>query len=179
MSDAELIARVLLDDDRHAFATLVRQHQSATRLFLRRLTRGDVALADDLAQETFLRAYRNLHAYRGEARFSSWLFRIAHRLFLSEMRKTHRRHPHVDVDHIPQPANVVEHRVDLKHDLDRALLDLSDDERAAILLCYQHDLSHEEASQVLDYPVGTVKTHIARGKSKIGKRLKVWQEDIT
>ena len=76
-SDTELVARVLASDDRRAFAELVRRHQSAVRGLLRRLCAGDAAQADDLAQETFLRAYRSLKGWRGEGRLSPWLYRIA------------------------------------------------------------------------------------------------------
>ena len=87
VSDAALIARVVVSDDRHAFSELVRRHQSAVRATLRRLTSGNSALADDLAQETFLLAYRNLKSFRQEARFSTWLYRIAYNAFLADARK--------------------------------------------------------------------------------------------
>src|SRR5689334_14344277 len=84
--DTALVARVLASDDRHAFATLVRRHQSTVRGLLRRLTCGDAARADDLAQETFLRAYRGLASLRGSAKLSSWLLSIAYRTFLDDAR---------------------------------------------------------------------------------------------
>ena len=87
VTDAELIARVVVQDDRHAFSELVRRHQSAVRATLRRLTGGNDALADDLAQETFLLAYRNLKSFRQEARFSTWLYRIATNAFFADARK--------------------------------------------------------------------------------------------
>ena len=77
LTDADLVARVLLDDDHHAFSELVRRHQSAVRGLLRNLTRTDAALADDLAQETFLKAFKHIGSFRGEAKFSTWLYRIA------------------------------------------------------------------------------------------------------
>src|SRR5262245_5424028 len=85
-TDRELIARVVADDDRNAFAELVRRNQSAVRGLLRKLTAGDHGRADDLAQETFLRAYRGLGTYRGDTRLTSWLFGIAYRAFLSDQR---------------------------------------------------------------------------------------------
>src|SRR5438045_5565259 len=87
LTDAELIARVVVRDDRHAFSELVRRHQSAVRTTLRRLTVGNHALADDLAQDTFMLAYRNLRSFRQEARFSTWLYRIATNAFLADARK--------------------------------------------------------------------------------------------
>ena len=87
MTDAELIARAVVGDDRHAYAELVRRHQSAVRACLRRLTAGNHALADDLAQETFVLAWRNLKSFRQEARFSSWLYQITVNLCRDRLRR--------------------------------------------------------------------------------------------
>src|ERR1700682_983837 len=87
VSDAQLIARAPVGDDRHAFTELVRRHQSTVRACLRKLTAGNHALADDLAQETFVLAWRNLKSFRQEARFSTWLYRIATNCWLGEARK--------------------------------------------------------------------------------------------
>src|ERR1043165_4780737 len=87
ISDAQLIARCLVGDDRHAFAALVRRPQSGVRACLRKLTLGNYALADDLAQETFVLAWRNLASFRQEARFSTWLYRIATNCWLAHARK--------------------------------------------------------------------------------------------
>ena len=87
VSDAQLIARAMVTDDRHAFAELVRRHQSGVRACLRKLTAGNHALADDLAQETFVLAWRNLKSFRQEARFSTWLYRIATNCWLGDARK--------------------------------------------------------------------------------------------
>src|SRR5262252_10773534 len=87
LTDAQLIARVVVHDDRNAFSELVRRHQSAVRTTLRRLTAGNNALADDLAQETFMLAYRNIKSFRQEAKFSTWLYRIATNAFLADARK--------------------------------------------------------------------------------------------
>jgi RNA polymerase sigma-70 factor (ECF subfamily) len=180
-TDRELVARVLVDDDRHAFGTLVREHQAATRAFLRRLTSGDAALADDLAQETFLRAYRSLASYRGEARLSSWLFAIAWRVFLSDAR---RRRDVLLGDGASDalaaeaaPAPPLDGATE-RHDLERAMRALRADERAALALCFASDLSHEEAASVLGCPVGTLKTHVQRGKEKLRKRLAPWREEV-
>src|SRR5579862_439108 len=87
IADAQLIARVLVEDDRHAFAELVKRHQSSVRACLRKLTAGNHALADDLSQETFVLAWRNLKSFRQEARFSTWLYRIATNCWLAHVRK--------------------------------------------------------------------------------------------
>jgi RNA polymerase sigma-70 factor (ECF subfamily) len=176
VSDADLIARVLLDDDRHAFSTLVRRHQSAVRGLLRRLANGDEALADDLAQETFIKSYRSLSTYQGGAKFSTWLHRIAYNLFISHVRG---RKDTVDYDEhaaaeSAQPDDT--QHMNLEHDLQQAMRCLNEAERISIQLCCQCGFSHTEAAEILQQPVGTVKTHIARGKDKLRERLTAWQE---
>jgi RNA polymerase sigma-70 factor (ECF subfamily) len=173
LTDAVLVARVLVDDDQNAFGELVRRHQSAVRGLLRQLTRTDVALADDLAQQTFLRAYKNIHSFRGEARFFTWLYRIAYNCFREDAR---RRKELVGIDeeqlqtqHDPQVADPA-----LRHDLMRALNLLPLNERSAVLLCCQNGLSHDEASRVLDIPLGTVKTNVLRGREKLKRMLADW-----
>ncbi len=173
LNDADLVARVLVDDDQHAFGELVRRHQSSVRGLLRQLTRTDVALADDLAQQAFLRAYKNIRSFRGEARFSTWLYRIAYNCFREDAR---RRKELVGIDeeqlqtqHDPQVANPA-----LRHDLMRALNLLPLNERSAIVLCCQNGLSHDEAARVLDIPLGTVKTNVLRGREKLKRMLADW-----
>ncbi|MDQ3198705.1 MAG: RNA polymerase sigma factor [Verrucomicrobiota bacterium] len=174
LNDADLVARVLLDDDHHAFAELVRNHQSAIRGLLRQLTRGDLALADDLAQETFLRAYKHIRSYRGEAKFSTWLYRIGYNCFREDARK---RKELVGIDESQLEAEQDPQTVDpaLRHDLMQALQLLPLHERSAILLCCQNGLSHDEAARVLDIPLGTVKTNVLRGREKLKKTLAAWK----
>jgi RNA polymerase sigma-70 factor (ECF subfamily) len=179
VSDAQLIARVLVREDRHAFSELVRRHQSAVRACLRKLTAGNHALADDLAQETFLLAYRNLKSFRQEAKFSTWLYRIAYNAFLADARKRKELQlvEEADAEEIvahEDHAVPVARAAALSIDLERAMARLSDAERAAIVQCYHNDLSHEEAASVLGCPVGTVKTHILRAKQKLKAQLGAW-----
>ena len=177
-SDANLISRVILDDDRHAFSELVRRHQSAVRASLRKLARGDDGLADDLAQETFILAYRNIRQFRFDAKFSTWLYRIAYNAFVSEMRKT--REVLFDENEsaveYPEPTPARQDASHLKLDLQRAMIDLSEAERAAIVQCYYNDLTHEEAAQVLGIPLGTVKTNILKAKEKMKSKMAAWRE---
>ncbi|HEV2096221.1 MAG TPA: sigma-70 family RNA polymerase sigma factor [Chthoniobacterales bacterium] len=174
LTDADLVARVLLDDDHHAFAELVRRHQSTVRGLLRQLTRTDVALADDLAQETFLRAYKHIRSFRGEARFSTWLYRIAYNCFREDAR---RRKELVGIDEAKWQAEHDPQTVDpaLRHDLMQALQILPLHERSAVLLCCQNGLSHDEAARVLDIPLGTVKTNVLRGREKLKRALAAWE----
>lgn len=172
-SDADLILAVLERDDRRAFAQLVERHQSVVRTVLRRLTKGDAALADDLAQETFVLAWRNLGTFRFEARFSTWIYRIAFNAWQSEARKKREVPMEIDDDAPPPGSDAFDEMPDVasRVDLERALATLSDGERAAIAACYYADLSHEEAAAALGIPVGTVKTHVLRAKVKLRARL--------
>jgi RNA polymerase sigma-70 factor (ECF subfamily) len=173
LTDADLLARVLVDDDQHAFGELVRRHQSPVRGLLRQLTRTDVELADDLAQETFIRAYKNVRSFRGEAKFSTWLYRIAYNVFRDDARK---RKELVGIDEARWQAEADPQTPDpgLRHDLMSALNSLPLRERSAIVLCCQNGLSHDEAARVLEIPLGTVKTNVLRGREKLKKILAAW-----
>jgi RNA polymerase sigma-70 factor (ECF subfamily) len=176
LTDADLVARVLVDEDQHAFSELVRRHQSAVRGLLRQLTRTDAALADDLAQEAFLKAYKHIRSFRGEARFSTWLYRIAYNVFREDAR---RRKELVGIDEDVLQAEQDPQTVDagLRHDLMHALSLLPLHERSAVLLCCQNGLSHDEASRVLEIPLGTVKTNVLRGREKLKKTLAAWEKN--
>ncbi|MEI6223609.1 MAG: sigma-70 family RNA polymerase sigma factor [Deltaproteobacteria bacterium] len=165
-SDAELCARVVAHDDRHAFAALVRRHQSAIRSVLRRLCGGDAALADDLSQETFVRAWKGLRSWSGGARFSTWLHRIAVNAWISQAR---RAEPPVPDD--PGHQEAASGPVEARRDLERAFAHLRPEERLALALAYAQDLTHEEAAEVAGWPVGTLKSHLLRGKEKLRQRL--------
>jgi RNA polymerase sigma-70 factor (ECF subfamily) len=175
LTDSDLIARVLLDDDHHAFGELVKRHQSAVRATLRKLSGGDEVLADELAQETFLRAYRSLRTFRGTAKFSTWLYQIAYNVFQTHVRRA-RPHELFDEDrHAPAQPSQIE-AVDWRLDLDAALRMLTVPERSAITLCYTSGLTQEEAARVLQCPLGTVKTNILTAKEKLRRYLLPWKD---
>ena len=176
--DQSLVARVLLGNDRRAFEQLVRRYQGMVRAQLRRLLHGDEAAADDLAQEAFLLAWRKLDQFRGEAKFSTWLYRIAYSCFLQACRKRPWSVGDADaeeVEQLPEPS----HAVNLQLDFERAMRQLSAAEQTVLLHCVQLGLSHEEAAFVLAIPLGTVKTHATRGKAKLKAWLAVWNETAT
>jgi len=164
--DAELVARVLAGDDRRAFAELVHRHQSMVRGLLRRLCAGDAARADDLAQESFLAAYRKLGTWRGGARLSTWLCAIAYRAWASQARRAPQPVPPEPAPPRPAADRAIEH-----HDLLRALSGLREEERSALALTYGQELTHEEAAEILGSPVGTVKSLVLRGKEKLRRLL--------
>jgi RNA polymerase sigma factor (sigma-70 family) len=164
--------------DRAAFAQLVRAHQSRVRLQLRRLTRGDLALADDLAQETFVQAWQHLADFRGEARLATWLHRIALTRFLQHVRR-----PGLlaawceDIDAAAGPAHDPRPAEGLRLDVEQALAALGEMQRLAILHCYHLDLSHAEAAQVLGLPLGTLKSHLERAKTRLRELLAAWNPE--
>lgn len=148
------------------------------RAQLRRLLRGDDAMADDLAQETFVLAWRKLDQFRNDARFSTWLYRIAYSCFL----QAHRKAPQfgedagaAELERLPAP----EPSMDLQLDFNRALARLSAAEQAVLLHNAQLGLSHEEVAYILAMPLGTVKTHAARGKAKLRVWLAAWRESTS
>lgn len=173
-SDAELIARVCLEDDRHAFASLVRRYQSQVRQLLRRLTCGDAAAADDLAQETFLAAYKGIRSYRGDARLSSWLYRIAYNRWLDDARLQGERARRKSTNTLPdEPTSSREvTRAEARHDLEKLMVVLNQDERAALALTYGADATHEEAAAILGCPLGTLKSHVLVAKEKLRSELR-------
>jgi DNA-directed RNA polymerase specialized sigma24 family protein len=152
--DRNLVEQALRTGDARVFGLLVRRHQGKVRAQLRRLLGDDPELADDLAQETFVLAWRKLEQYRGESRFSTWLYRIAHSCFQQHWRsKGWRAQQESDLessDHV------------------------STNQRVALMYCVQLELTHEEAAVVLDMPLGSVKTHVARGKAKLRQLLQDW-----
>lgn len=177
MTDTELIARVVVSDDHVAFAELVSRHQSAVRHFLRHLS-NDAALADDLAQETFIHGYRNLKRFHGGSAFITWLLGIAHNHWRNARRR--QRTVPLDQNHLSglnsQPSSAA--LSDLKTDIAHAMLSLTPDEQAAFHLHYQQGLSHLEIATVLACPLGTVKTHLNRGKKKLRPFLAPWNPQI-
>lgn len=159
--DARTLA-ALAGDDPAAFAALVRLHQGGLRAFLRRLTRGDHALADDLAQESFIEAWRKIGQFRGDAPFAAWLHRIAWSRFLMAARKR-KLEPLDAADDLPDTGI----GSDIKLDLERALAQLPAAQRAALTLCGAMGYSNLEAAAILDMPEGTVKSHILRGRERL------------
>jgi RNA polymerase sigma-70 factor (ECF subfamily) len=162
---------VLASDDRDAFGELVRRHQGTVRGVLRRLCAGDAAGADDLAQSTFLRAYERLRDYRGDAAFPSWLVRIACNAFLSDARRSKER---TGESREEQPLAPTGGSALLRHDLDRALAHLPVEERAALVLTYARDLSHEQAAEIVGCPLGTLKARVLRAKERLRPLLESW-----
>jgi len=163
-AEAALVA-LAIGGDVAAFSELVRRRQSWLRNFLRHLCR-DSALADDLAQQVLLRAWRSLGSLRSVAAFGAWLRRLAINAWLAHLRGVRAAlvpldvAQHASAAHTPPPEGE-------ELDLDRALAHLSRDERLCVVLAYSEGMSHSEISVLTALPLGTVKSHIKRGTDRL------------
>jgi len=165
--DVKLIGKVLVLGDKRSFDQLVLRHQSPVRRFLLHLTNGDEALADDLAQETFIKAYIHLHNFKGISKFSTWLFRISYNLFYDYQRS---RKDQLNEDLEVAGATIEiesDNTKELANDLELALSTLKAEERAIMLLFYMEELSVDTISGVMQLPVNTVKSHLHRSRNKM------------
>jgi RNA polymerase sigma-70 factor (ECF subfamily) len=175
-----VVALAIAGDDT-AFGELVRRRQSPIRNLLRRLCR-DSALADDLSQAAFLQAWRTLQTLRSPGAFGGWLRKIAVNVWLQHARRRRDEAPLDDralaravaddaaggtrAVTAPTPPTY-ETTVTEKVDLDRALALLPADARLCIVLAYSERMSHREISEATGFPLGTVKSHIARGSERL------------
>lgn len=174
-SDASLIARVVKKDDRSAYELLVRRYQSPLRNFLRRLTRNDIEGADDLAQETFMKLYLSIETYQGNAKFSTWLYRIAYNTFLNEERS---RVPEAEFDEAyHSPVKDATGETGDRSDLDAALAQLSARQRAIFDLHYKKGMTHQEVAGALEIPLGTIKSDLVRGRERLKEILDDWRQN--
>jgi RNA polymerase sigma factor (sigma-70 family) len=148
--------------DKLAFGTLVRRHGSAVRVLLRRMG-AQPSLADDVAQDAFLTAWRRIGSLRDDTAFEPWVKQIAARLYVKQWRRAGRYGALEEAgeapSHQPDPALVL--------DLDAALSRLSDAERLCVSLNIGAGFAHEELAQTLSLPLGTVKSHIRRGLGRL------------
>jgi RNA polymerase sigma factor (sigma-70 family) len=164
--DLELVA-LAAAGGRAPFGELVRRHASAVRALLRRMG-ADPTLADDLAQDAFLAAFEQISDFRGDGTFQAWVKRIAARLYVRRWRRDGR----VDlVAETPEAEDGGGIGAADRIDLDDALRALIPAERVCVTLCYGAGLSHAEAAQALNTPLGTVKSHVKRGLDKLRRRL--------
>jgi RNA polymerase sigma-70 factor (ECF subfamily) len=152
-----------------AFSRLVERHQQALRAFLRRAC-GDWAQADDLAQETFLAAWSRIGRLKAGASVRAWLCGIGYNKHLSAVRSGARdriREASYEADReTARGADAADRMA-----LEAAMGDLPVEQRACVALCLAADFSHAEASEALGLPLGTVKSHVTRGRSRLLQAL--------
>jgi len=165
VDDNTLIARIISNGDQHAFATLIKKYQGAIRQFLRRLTAGEQATADDIAQEAFLRIYQKLDTFLGQSSFSTWAHKIAYNCFLKYKQKVYHQYEIDGFDFSILEAKVEDIEKDLL--IERLMNCLDITERTCVTLSVSAGMSHQEISTITELPLGTVKSHINRGKQKL------------
>ena len=175
-SDEALARRAAALHDPAVFGELVQRHQSRVRAFLRQLARDD-ALADDLAQDAFLRAWNKLPTFTGKGSFRAWLMTLTRNVFLQHARKAKRDRRLLEElesgpgRDLPLPGPGTPEATGGLNDLDRFMDALSEDERSVLVLSYGFGYSHVEVAAVTGLPVGTVKSHIHRAKARIREQF--------
>jgi RNA polymerase sigma-70 factor (ECF subfamily) len=167
-TDISLVAQVAVLGKRRAFDELVRRYQSPVRRFFLHQTLGDEQLSDDLAQDTFIKAYTNIGKFRGLASFQTWLMRIAYNVFYDYTR-SHKQL--ADMNNVPERQNSQESPT-LKIDLYHALALLKPDERTCITLQLIDGYDIAGIAKITQMKEGTVKSHLSRGKEKLANYLK-------
>lgn len=172
LDDYALVARAAVLADKQAFDLLVRRHQSPVRRFFLHQTLGDRQLSDDLAQDTFVKAYANITRFRGLSNFSTWLYRIAYNVFCDYTRR------HKPTDGMDKAATIaatdatVSADCALRMDIRNALATLKAEERTCITLQLIEGQPIEKIAEITQMPAGTVKSHLSRGKEKLTTYLK-------
>jgi RNA polymerase sigma-70 factor, ECF subfamily len=183
--DAALMLRVKRGD-RAAFTELVEKYKQPVMNFVFRTLR-DEAESEDLAQNVFLQVYKSRARYQRTAKFSTWLFTIARNLCLNELRRRS-RHPaesleETNPENEDQPRQQFEDKSqiappekllhsELAKKIDEALVELPENQRSALLLCRQEDLSYEEIAEILDCSLSATKSLIHRGRETLKEKLK-------
>ena len=189
LTDLSLVAQVTVFGNKRAFDELVRRYQSPVRRFFLHQTLGDSQLSDDLAQDTFIKAYLNIGKFRGLASFQTWLMRIAYNVFYDYVRKTPPqplpkregsmkgeatlyREGRIEEATLYREGSFKGEGVGLKMDLYTALAQLKPDERTCITLQLIDGYDIAGIAKITGLKAGTVKSHLSRGKEKLTNYLR-------
>ncbi len=187
-----LVVALAKQGGQDAFAELVVRRQAWIRNLLRHLS-GDAGLADDLAQQVFLNAWRDIKRLRDVQKFGGWLKRLAVNVWLKHQRKSGPLFQAQDIDdaavdgsstEAAEPvktgdARDVSESPDVAMDLERALSSLGVDARLCIVLHAQGGMSHQEICDVTELPLGTIKSHIRRGTQHLAQLLSAYAPPST
>ena len=171
VSDESDIIRRCCRGDEAAFAELVDQHKVMVFNLVDRMVQ-DRDATEDLAQEVFVRVYRGLERFRGEARLSTWIYQITYRVCLEELQRPHRRQSYISLDRNaddpgPDPASATDRafaRVEHRDTVDRGLAKLPPPYKMVLTLYYLQERSYQEIAAIMELPMGTVKTYLHRAK---------------
>ena len=166
LDEIKLLSQCALADNRDAFGRLVEAYQPRVRRFLLNLTMGDEMLTDDLAQETFIKAYVGIRGFKGLSSFGTWLYRIAYNEFYNHTRKHHEDHVE-DIARLGDVSTASTDAIDASMTVQEALNRPSDNERVAVTLYYIEDQPIKQVAKIMNMPEGSVKSLIYRGKDKM------------
>jgi RNA polymerase sigma-70 factor (ECF subfamily) len=192
-SDAYLVERAL-DGDLAAFEKLVARYQNKIIGYVGRMTDGDREEAEDITQETFIKAYRSLDSFRGQASFSTWLYKIATNLCIDRAR-TKKRRPQqaysldepVDRDEEKGAREIPDNRYEpgkgVERDEMRALVretvaEMPEKMRQVLIMCDLQGMPYEEISRILDVPLGTVKSRLFHARADLARRLRPYMSGV-
>ena len=170
LNDISLVAQVVVFKNTKAFDELVKKYQSPIRRFFLNLTCGDSELSDDLAQDTFIKAYTNIASFKNLSSFSTWLYRIAYNIFYDYIRSRKETND-LDAREVDAISSVEQDNLGQKMDVYQSLKTIKEIERTCITLFYMEDVSIEKIAGITGCPVGTVKSHLSRGKEKLANYL--------
>ncbi|MGH8999942.1 MAG: RNA polymerase sigma factor [Acidimicrobiia bacterium] len=166
----DIVARVV-SGDRRAFRDIVGRYDDRLRAVAARMLAGDPHRIDDVMQEAYVRAYRAMPGFRGDADLGTWLYRITTTACLDELRRAKRRPDPVDLASLgrehPAPQPGPEQAVTTADLVARALSALPGDQRAAVVLVDGEGLTHDDAARVLEVPTGTLASRLARGRAAL------------
>ena len=182
VSDSQLVARVQ-KGDKQAFDLLVLKHQYKVHAIISRYIK-DFDEVNDVVQEAFIKAYRALENFRGESAFYTWLYRIAVNTAKNYLVSRNRRPPSFDVDATnsqyseeniqlqdhDSPENIL-YKNELESVINDAVSELPEDLRTALMLREFEDLSYEQISDIMDCPVGTVRSRIFRAREALEEKI--------
>ena len=171
LNDISLVAQVVVFHNTKAFDQLVQKYQSAIRRFFLNQTCGNTELSDDLAQDTFIKAYTNISSFKNLSNFSTWLYRIAYNVFYDYIRSRKEMEDldarEVDNSYCTEQTNTAQ-----RLDIHWALNQLKDTERTCITLFYMEDMAIDKISTITGLATGTIKSHLSRAKEKMATYLK-------
>ena len=171
ITDLTLVAQVVIFGNKRAFDALVKKYQSSVRRYFLHQTLGDEPLSDDLAQETFIKAYTHIATFKNLSNFSTWLFQIAYNVFFDYIR-TRKETSGLEDWETNASCRTEQKSPGTKMDIYRGLAQLKEVERTCITLHYMEDLSTDKISAITGLPTGTVKSHLSRGKEKLANFLR-------
>lgn len=192
-TDSELVLATRSGSE-EAFRELVLRYQRPVFSLILRMVR-DRSLAEDLSQEAFVKAYRALGRFDPSRKFSSWLFKIAHNLTIDSIRRKRLHTQSLDqpigsadgdlrlgdriADHDQMAPDRAVESVDLGESLERAIAALRPEYREVVMLRFVEEMSYQEVAEILDLPLGTIKTYIHRARKELAELLggEGWDRD--